>query len=230
MTFDVTARKPLAPTTANNTQICLEGSPAQVGRVFGEMNAGDIQDEVERFYTTVEEKEGFSRDEILRAGEHYRSVVERHAPHWLEEANATADAADVDPEAFLTYQGAKYRGINRPECFTYFSAPRHNTGGVTPYAHIAVYRAADTVYVPLYLGVTATPKILADGSLSRQSMTIPSEEDGRRQKIEDDLEEKRQDVEVAARRALGMEGESGARRILTQECLRLAEQAGEIYR
>jgi len=115
----------------NESLICLDGSPAQVGRVFGRTNVPDIRREVEQFYTTVEAEEGIKREELLRAGETYRRLVEQYAPHWLEEAQAAAQAAGVDPEEFLTYQGAKYRGINRPECFTYFSAPQHNADHVT---------------------------------------------------------------------------------------------------
>ncbi len=111
--------------------VCLDGPPEQVGRVFGRTNAPDIRREVEQFYATVEEKENIKRDELLRAGETYRRLVEQYAPHWLEEAEAAALAAEVDPGEFLTYQGAKYRGINRPECFTYFSAPPHNADLVT---------------------------------------------------------------------------------------------------
>ena len=51
--------------------------------------------------------------------------------HWLEEAAALAQAAGVDPDDYVAYQGAKYRGINTPECFTYFSAPRYNADAVT---------------------------------------------------------------------------------------------------
>ena len=105
--------------------VSLAGAPAEVGRAFGSANAADIRAEVAGFYTA------YSRDAVLRAGEHYRTLVERYAPYWLEEAAALAGAADVRFDDYVAYQGAKYRGINRPECFTYFSAPRHNAGDVT---------------------------------------------------------------------------------------------------
>ncbi|RKY71071.1 MAG: hypothetical protein DRQ24_08140 [Candidatus Latescibacterota bacterium] len=411
--------------------VCLEGSPEQVGRVFGRINAPDIRREVEQFYAAVETEEGIKRDELLRAGEYYRHLVERYAPHWLEEAQAAAQAAGVDAEEFLTYQGAKYRGINRPECFTYFSAPQHNADHVTlfhknrdnmqrpqsayvkgiqassgpiyrflaigdttdlgtmmgvnekglaaaadtgydephprlqgmmntdlmriiferaadvdeavawlkefhahrvyaggnkvgtnwmfadrrgrairvyqfhekemvvtrdeeglmvmrdedkrgvfvlktlrsyhgkitaalhnrlsrrepvlsssnasaltavippdhtelfTYAHVALYRAASTFYAPLYLGVTATPKVLVDGSLSRLSMSdcsakgLFSEGEARDPEVsgfEKSLEEERANIEASARRALETEGEEAARKVLTEGCLRLAER------
>ena len=105
--------------------VCLEGSPAEAGQRFGAVNAADIKGEVEGFFR------GQDRDAILVATEHYRSLVEHYAPHWLEEAAALAKAADVNADDYLACQGAKYRGINRPECFTYFSAPAHNVDRVT---------------------------------------------------------------------------------------------------
>ncbi len=106
--------------------ISLEGSPAEVGRAFGSANASDVKGEVDEFFG-----DRSRRDAILRATAHYRSLVKRLAPHWLEEAAALAGAAGVNADEYLAYQGAKYRGINRGDCFTYFSAPKHNFGDVT---------------------------------------------------------------------------------------------------
>lgn len=102
----------------------LEGSPTEVGAAFGAANAEDIRAEVEGFI-------GGGRDSLLRATALYREILGRIAPHWLEEAAAMAGAAGVGAEDLTACMGAKYRGINRPECFTYFSAPRHNRDGIT---------------------------------------------------------------------------------------------------
>jgi hypothetical protein len=106
--------------------VALSGSPYEVGRSFGAANAGDIAAAVQMFLSGE-----FSRDELLRSTERYRELVGRHAPHWLEEAAGMAAAAGVDAEDYLAYQGAKYRRINLPECFSYYAAPRHTKGGVT---------------------------------------------------------------------------------------------------
>lgn len=112
--------------TGNTLLIGLSGTPAEVGRAFGKANASDIRAEVGKFFG-----DGSRRDAQLRATEHYRNLVRQHAPHWLDEAAALAAAAGVGTEEYLAYQGAKYRGINRGDCFTYFAAPRHTIGGVT---------------------------------------------------------------------------------------------------
>lgn len=119
----------MAKVLTDNTQdalVCLEGTPAEVGSAFGGANAADIQAEVSGFLA-----DGGDRNALLRATARYRELVERYAPHWLEEAAALAESAGVQAEDYVAYQGAKYRGVNRPECFTYFSAPANNSEKVT---------------------------------------------------------------------------------------------------
>ena len=106
--------------------VLLEGDAEDVGRAIGYANGYDIRSEVQTYVGDRADK-----DRLLRATDHYRSLVEAWAPHWIDEAVGLARAADVDPEVYIAYQGAKYRGINRPECFTYYSAPAHNAGPVT---------------------------------------------------------------------------------------------------
>ncbi len=112
--------------TDSQLLIGLSGSPTEVGRAFGQANAADIRAEVGKFFG-----DGSRRDAQLRATERYRELVERLAPHWLEEAAALAAAAGVGAEEYVAYQAAKYRGINRGDCFTYFAGPVHTVGGDT---------------------------------------------------------------------------------------------------
>jgi hypothetical protein len=106
--------------------VCLIGDPAAVGRAFAEANGEHIGGEVAAFFA-----ETGSRDALMEATAFFRSLVKRLAPHWLEEMGELAAVVGVDVEEYAAYQGAKYRGINRPECFTYFSAPEHNAGDFT---------------------------------------------------------------------------------------------------
>jgi len=111
---------------ASGYLISLEGSPRDVGAAFGNANADDIRDDVKRFFKEGKEHEGFTARQLTRSGKSYAALIERYAPHWLEEAEGLARAAGVDAERYITYQGAKYRGINRPECFTWYSPPGWN--------------------------------------------------------------------------------------------------------
>jgi hypothetical protein len=106
--------------------VSLNGTPREVGQAFGASNASDIATAVAGFFAGE-----FGRDELLRSTDRYRALIAKHAPHWLEEAEGIAAAAGVTADDYLAYQGAKYRKINLPECFTYYAAPRHTAGGVT---------------------------------------------------------------------------------------------------
>jgi hypothetical protein len=112
--------------TQGSDTIQLEGTPTEIGTAFGSVNAEDIRSEVEGYL-----QGDHCKDDLLRSTEEYRGIVERIAPHWVEESSALALAADVKSEIYLAYQGAKYRGINTPECFTYFSPPQHSLSGMT---------------------------------------------------------------------------------------------------
>ena len=111
--------------------ICLDGSPRQVGRAFGRVNARSAAADVKRFYRSLRTEEKIPVQRVMKEGKCYLRLVRRYAPHWLNEARALAQAAGVDAERYIIYQGAKYRGINRGECFTYYSAPNVNAGKVT---------------------------------------------------------------------------------------------------
>lgn len=111
---------------SQNPLVSLEGTPAAVGKAFGEANGSDIRAGVTSYFD-----DPARHADALAATEFYRKIVEDYAPHWLEEVAALAEAAGVDPVDYLAYQGSKYRGINRPECFTYVSMPKRSDGGVT---------------------------------------------------------------------------------------------------
>jgi hypothetical protein len=113
------------PAVPPTQTVALSGSPREVGLSFGGANAEDIAGAVQAFLSGE-----FSRDELLRSTERYRELVAEYAPHWLEEAAGIAAAAGVKAEDYLAYQGAKYRRINLPECFSYYAAPRHAKRGV----------------------------------------------------------------------------------------------------
>jgi len=111
--------------------ICLEGTPAQVGTAFGASNRRDVARGVEAYYRAMQEERHRGPAAVRAAGETYLRLVAQFAPHWLTEAEALARAAGVEPERYLLYQGAKYRGINRPDCFSWTVGPERTTGRCT---------------------------------------------------------------------------------------------------
>ena len=107
------------------------------------------------------------------------------------------------------------------------------------YAWFAVNNVRKTLYVPLYMGVTATPRILLDGTLYRLSS---SQKFGAElfkkckglgvnlERFEQETDADRADTEVAARVALRRRGENAARKVLTDGCLRFAKRAERLLK
>jgi hypothetical protein len=107
------------------------------------------------------------------------------------------------------------------------------------YAYFALGQAGKTLYVPLYMGVQATPRSLVNGSFFRLSTTHPFGENlfERCQaykidldEFEQDMEEDRANMESVARHVLQREGQDAARRILTEGCMRFARRVEHTLR
>ena len=107
------------------------------------------------------------------------------------------------------------------------------------YATFAVANAGQVLYVPLYLGASAVPRSLLDGTLFRLAMAHPfgadlfarcRERGVDLDQFESDMEADRANLDAAARQALTREGEAQARLLLTQGCLRFTRRAEQMLR
>lgn len=88
------------------------GSPREIGTAFGEMQRTALQEEQATWLERGAEHD-FSRDDLLAFAAPSVKVVEEIAPHWLEEAVATAEAAGLDEEVYIAgmfYIGPTARG------------------------------------------------------------------------------------------------------------------------
>jgi hypothetical protein len=94
-----------------STGVELTGSPLQIGRRWGALNARAIADDLEEYYSAPAEKAGLPRVELIRRSEKFVSLARDLAPHWLDEAQAVAQAAGVEPELYLAFVGSVYRSI-----------------------------------------------------------------------------------------------------------------------
>jgi hypothetical protein len=107
------------------------------------------------------------------------------------------------------------------------------------YAWFALNSAGKVLYVPLYMGVKATPRPLVDGTLFRLSNRHPfganlfaecSKQGVDLEAFEQEMEEDRANMEVVARQTLKREGEDAARQVLTDGCLRFARRVERVLR
>lgn len=114
---------------AESPAVELVGSPAQIGRRWGLLNARAIAEDMEEYYTAPAEKAGLDRAELVRRSEKFVALARELAPHWLDETQAVAEAAGVAPELYLAFVGSVYRSIWRGEDCTSFAVSPHYTDG-----------------------------------------------------------------------------------------------------
>jgi len=113
------------------TGVELVGSPAQIGERWGALNREAIQADMDEHYLVPAEEAGLTRAELLQRSEKFVARARDYAPHWLEETDAIATAAGVDPDLYLAYVGSVYRGIWRGEdCTSYAVAPEYAGGRI----------------------------------------------------------------------------------------------------
>jgi len=93
------------------------------------------------------------------------------------------------------------------------------------YAEFAVCHAGKTIYVPLHLGCSASPRCLVDGTLYRRSMGQTDDLGATSADFEADLDADRRSFEREARRVSELTGREAARQVLTDGCLGTAQRA-----
>jgi hypothetical protein len=107
------------------------------------------------------------------------------------------------------------------------------------YAWFAVNHAGKVLYVPLYMGVTATPRALVSGALFRLAnaqrfgvnLFAESKQRGvNLDEFEQEMQADRANMEIVARQALRREGRASAQRVLTEGCLRFAARVERTLR
>ena len=106
----------------------LGGSPAEVGRTWGEMNGRIIAREIDVHYLKKAAAAGITEDVFARRSEAFVRIVQQIAPHWLEEARAVARAAGVPEDLYIAFVGGRPRNLFLHECTSYAVARSHADG------------------------------------------------------------------------------------------------------
>jgi len=124
--------------------VSLTGSPREIGATWGRLNARALHAQCEAFVQTARER-GIDRDELLRRAQVGVDIVERVAPHWREEADATANAAGIERDLHLAYHVGKYRELVflADECTSYAAG-----GSATAHGSTVFHKSRDNVVRP----------------------------------------------------------------------------------
>ncbi|HNS31513.1 MAG TPA: carcinine hydrolase/isopenicillin-N N-acyltransferase family protein [bacterium] len=113
----------------------FSGSPAEIGRLWGEIVKEETKKSVEA-YIKEAEKRNISAERLVKFAAPAVDIVKEIAPHWLDEMKAMAETAGVDPDIYISYRfnagltGSPPRGIGwkidevEHECTSYAAAGR----------------------------------------------------------------------------------------------------------
>lgn len=107
------------------TAVTLAGTPAEIGALWGRINADAVKHDLEEYYLKPARVRGIAPEELVRRAGAFVELAKRLAPHWLPETEAVARAAGVDPDLYLAYVGTVYRGLWAGEdCTSYAISSR----------------------------------------------------------------------------------------------------------
>jgi len=114
---------------AEVTMVRLAGTPAEVGRIWGEMNKRAIVHEMDVLYLKKAAEAGISEAALIERSKMCLRITQEIAPHWLEEARAVARAAGVREDLYLAFVASAVRNLFLHECTSYSVPRQHTLGG-----------------------------------------------------------------------------------------------------
>ena len=121
----------------------FSGSPREIGTAFGELHRETLQRGQQAWIARGAEHD-LTPEDLLAMAEPMLEVVREITPHWLEEAEAIAEAAGIDPEIYaaqMLYIGPTARGgrdwfrPEEPDDCTSYTVSRDVTEGNAVFFH-----------------------------------------------------------------------------------------------
>jgi hypothetical protein len=109
--------------------VSLAGTPEQIGTAWGKLNKELILGDLESSYLNKADKAGISREALLERSAASIRIAKEIAPHWLEEARATARAIGVDEDLYQAFSDGHSRNRFLHECTSYAVSREHTKDG-----------------------------------------------------------------------------------------------------
>ena len=98
--------------------VALSGTPTEVGETWGTVNRRAVRSAMKRYLAKARAK-NLSEKTLIERAQPCVEIVQRVAPHWIEEARAIARAAGLDADLYLSLLANMPRGIGFHECTSY---------------------------------------------------------------------------------------------------------------
>lgn len=119
------------PAVAQETDMVnLSGTPEQIGSAWGALNKKLILADMQASYLKKGEKAGISKEVLIERSAASLGIAKVIAPHWLEEARATARAIGVDENLYQAFIDGHSRNRFLHECTSYAVSREHTRDGV----------------------------------------------------------------------------------------------------
>lgn len=113
------------------SSISLCGTPDEVGRRFGELNAKDIREHMKTILGHWRER-GLGDKGMIAKSEPLRQFIKKLAPSWEGEFAGCAEGAEVDPDLYTAFQAGKYRSVFFvQECTSFLAVGNATADGAT---------------------------------------------------------------------------------------------------
>ncbi len=97
----------------------LGGTPEEIGKTWGEINKEAIAHCMDVHYLKKAAAAGISKEMLIERSTEFLQILEKIAPHWLEETRAIARAAGVDETMYLAFISGRARNRFLHECTSY---------------------------------------------------------------------------------------------------------------
>ena len=114
---------------AEPAMVRLAGTPEQIGTTWGRINKEIILRTLDDAYLKPAAAAGISKKELIERSAVCTRIVEKIAPHWIEQTRAIARAVDVPEDLFLAFYGGVSRKMFLHECTSYAVSPADAKGG-----------------------------------------------------------------------------------------------------
>ncbi len=116
LAFMITVQAALA---AESEMVRLAGSPERIGTTWGKVNKDVIVHDMEANYLKRAAAAGISKETLLERSAAFVAIAKQIAPHWLEEANATAREIGVPEDIYTAFVDGVARNRFLHECTSY---------------------------------------------------------------------------------------------------------------
>ena len=110
---------------ASVSMLAFAGGPREIGTLWGKTNTASIRNDFEQYFIKPAREENLTDAALIERSAKFVRICTDIAPHWLQEAEAVADAAGLDRQLYIAFVAGVYRSLFlHDECTSYAVSPQ----------------------------------------------------------------------------------------------------------